>query len=752
MSVPSRSHSIPVAQFVAAALALAATDMYLSAVALADTATPETSSATQAQSTNTQAQGADAIGNVQMLQEVVVKAQHRNENLQNVPLAVTAVAPQEMQELNLTDLTSLQEVTPDLNSTTGINYQFTYIRGVGSAFQEPGVEPAVATYIDGAYLERGYGINLDILDPESVEVLRGPQGTLWGRNATGGVILINTADPTFQNSGYLHAEIGSLGHQLVDGVLNTPINDALAARVAVRYDNDDGYVTNLPDGYQFGGRASWTARAKLLFKPNSEFSSVLEYQFDNVTFSQDPNAEFLPAVYCAMCGLSAYTLPVTNPYTTVIDVLNRGNGGSNHSQFFDLRTKYDLPVISFTNTAAYRRMTSFGLFDGDYTELSGFNIAQWSGASTFTDDLLAETNLSGPLNAMAGLDFLHDNSWFAEDYYSTPQWPATPSVFNTVSTKSFSGFAEFTLKPLPSLLSGLKLTGGERWTEDRRNIFTDHITFTKATPRIVLAYDTRNLNLYASYNEGFKSGGYSVPSTTPNVFLPETNKSYEVGAKYRSDSGRLTANLSVFRYLYTNIQTNTVNQTNPNAISLIQNANGEGSGAELETTWIPVDSLKIFDGLSYLDAHYTFYPNADVQVPVYNSSGMPVGMTTGTENLGGTPFPQAAKWSGFLGSTVSGRVWNGWQGELTGFLRYSSWYYFDAGGGGPLQADREPGFTTVKLSGKVMPEQGNYYIGFYVDNLTGRKYYNFRFTTAPFGGMQIIARPRTFGLRVGYDF
>lgn len=752
MSVPSRSRSSAVGRFVAVAIAVAAADMCLGAAAFADTAS-DGSTATQASQNNTDPQDAAANGNLVMLQEVVVKAQHRSENLQNVPIAVTAVSPQEMQQLNLNDITSLQEVTPGLNSTTGINYQFTYIRGVGSAFQEPGVEPAVATYIDGAYLERGFGIDLDVLDPTSVEVLRGPQGTLWGRNATGGVILINTADPAFEQSGYLRAEVGSLGHQLVEGVLNTPINDVLAARVAVRYDADGGYVKNLSDGYEFGGRDSWTARAKLLFQPNAALSSVLEYQLDEVTRSQDPNAEFLPAAYCLYCSQAAYPLPVTNPYTTDSNVLNQGNGGSDYSNFFDWRTKYDLSAISFTNTAAYRRMSDFEAGDFDYTDVAGFNIAQWSGSSTVTDDLLVETNSQGPVSAQAGGDFLHDTSRFAEDYYaSTNQFPATPSVFNTVGTISFSGFAEFTVKPLANLLPGLKVTGGERWTEDRREIFTDHVTFTSATPRIVVSYDTGPINLYASYNEGFKSGGYSVPSTTPQIYLPETNKSYEAGVKYHSADSRLTANLAGFHYVYTNIQTNTVDQTNPNAISLIQNAQGVGSGAELETTWVPLDWLRIFDGLSYLNAHYTTYANADVQVPVYNSSGAPIGTTTGVENLSGTPFPQAAKWTEFVGSTISGTVWSGWRGDLTAFVRSSSWYYYTAGGGGPLRADREPGYTTVKLSGKVTPEDGRYYIGFYVDNLTGRKYYNFRFTTAPFGALQDIARPRTFGLRVGYDF
>lgn len=683
------------------------------------------------------------------LQEIVVQAQRRSETQHDVPISVTAVTEERLTQLNINDLPALTQATPGLNSTMGINYQFTYIRGVGSAFQQPGREPAVATYIDGAYVERGYGTDFEILDSASVETLRGPQGTLWGRNATGGAILINTADPTFSTTGSTMAEIGNLDHELIQGVFNTPINDVLAARVAVRYRDDGGWVRNQPDGYMFGANNDWTVRGKLAFVPGPAFSAIFEYQYDSAKRTQGANSEFLPAVYCSLCSQSAFTLPVTNPYTSVTNVLNGGYGGADRGNFTNLRMKYDAGPISLSSTTAYREMTDFAVFDGDYTELPGFNIAQWSGSHTFTQDVTAASSFHGMLNGIAGVSYLNDTSQIAEDFYSTDTTPGgAPSVSNRVGTRSLSGFAEGTLEPLP----GLKVSGGARWTEDRRYIFDTHATFISTTPRAVVSYDTGPTNIYASYNKGFKSGGYSVPASTALIFEPESIESYEIGAKYASSDRRLHVNLSVFHYLYTNIQTNTVDQTDPNAISRVQNANGLGTGGELEINWLPIDALNLYSGVSNVNAHYTRYASAGVQVPVYNGAGQPIGMEPGTEDLSGQRLPQAAKWTAFVGSTLTEHFTDNWKWQLNAFVRYSSSYDFMPGGGGPLRTDMQPSYVTAKLSGMIMPDDEHFNVGFYIDNLTDKVYYDFRFTTAPFGGLQYVAKPRTFGLRAQYKF
>jgi iron complex outermembrane recepter protein len=163
------------------------------------------------------------------LEEVVVTAQRRSEDLRNVPISMTAITPEQLETFHLQDLASLPMVTPDLNFTQGINFTQTYIRGIGSGLVNAGLEGPVATYIDGGYVSREFGGLYDILDPSSVEVLKGPQGSLYGRNATGGVLLITTADPTANSEGHLDAEVGNIGHQKLEGVVNLPISDTLDA-------------------------------------------------------------------------------------------------------------------------------------------------------------------------------------------------------------------------------------------------------------------------------------------------------------------------------------------------------------------------------------------------------------------------------------------------------------------------------------------------------------------------------------------
>lgn len=680
--------------------------------------------------------------------DIIVTAQRRSERLQNVPIAITAVTPERAEQLNLRDIPSLQQVTPGLIYTTGISYAQTYIRGIGSSFTNPGLEPAVATYIDGAYLERGFGSAFDIVDPANMQVLKGPQGTLWGRNATGGAILINTADPEDMFGAHITGEIGNLDHQYLEGMVNTPLSDTLSARFVARYRSDGGYIRNLVDGFMFGARRNWTVRGKLAYRPTGNFSAVAEVQYDNTRRTPGANAEFLPEAFCAFCSQSSYRQPVTDPYTTVGNVLNNGVGGRDKSTFLNLKMKYDAGTVSFDSVTAYRDTSNVELGDFDFTEIDGFNIYQKSGAKTFTQDITATTALDGIFNMVAGLSYLNDRSNFAIGFPPASAFPnPVPATRNTVTTQSYSGFAEATITPLPRV----KLVVGGRYTHDARTLTgIDSRSFNSFTPRAVVSYDTGPVNLYLSYNQGFKAGGFNTPAAGPpaNFVLPEKIRSYEAGVKFVSSDHRLRANLAAFTYDYKDLQVTAVDQQSGG--SVLQNAaSATGRGFEFDADYRPVSALQLFGGLTYLDAHYKDFRNAQVQVPTYDANGRPTGLAVGFEDLSGFPLARAPKWSGFLGATVTGDIGNDWKAALTGFANRTSSYDFAPGGGGPLRADRQPAFTLAKMNFRVMPKDERFEIGFFVDNLLNARYYDFRFTTAPFGGMQIVARPRTYFVRIG---
>lgn len=335
-------------------------------------------------------------------------------------------------------------------------------------------------------------------------------------------------------------------------------------RFAARYRHDGCYIRHLTDGFEFGRRKFWTARAKVVFELSPKFNAVLEYQYDKADRTQGANSEFLPAVFCAFCNSSAYQLPVTNSYTIAQNVLNGGNSGKDTSHFYDLPLYFKGDAFMMTSTTAYRQMNDFETGRFDFTEADGVNISQVSGAKTFTQDLVASTNFHSIFNATAGFSYLDDKSFIDEWFFTGNSLPTrAPDVSNVVKTKSVSGFGEVTLE----LLQRLKLIGGVRYTNDRREIFDQHITFSPWTPRFVLSYNTGQANFYINYNRGLKAGGYSVPASTALVFLPKKIDSYEAGVKFETADRRIHAILAVFKYIYKNIQTNSVDQTDPNAIS-----------------------------------------------------------------------------------------------------------------------------------------------------------------------------------------
>jgi iron complex outermembrane receptor protein len=670
---------------------------------------------------------------------------------------MTAVSTEQVERLNIRNLEQLEMVTPALSYSSGISYAQAYIRGIGSSFTNPGREPAVATYIDGAYVTRGFGTMLDIVDPGSIQTLKGPQGTLWGRNATGGAILINTADPDNNFGGKVRVEGGNFDHQLFEGMLNAPLGDTVALRFAARYSKDGGYIRNLVDGFKFGGRENETARVKLAFHPTEGFEAVFEVQHDESKRSPGADASILGVPYCALCAFSAYSFPLKDPYTTVGNTIGKGIGGRDMSDFVNLRISSEAGGYTVGSTTSYRNTRNMETADFDFTEVPAFNLVQFSGAATFTQGFQVASNFEGPANFVAGLDYVDDRSYFDLGGFTgvvIPPRPIGAPGFligsNIVNTKSISGFAEGTFEPT----KGLKLIIGGRYTKDNRELAgIESRSWSSFTPRAVISYDLGQTNLYASYNEGFKAGGFNTPAAAPpaDTVKPEKVKSIEVGLKFASDSGRLRANLAAFNYDYKDIQVTVIDQLNGG--SVLQNAAGaSGRGAELDVDYKPLNSLQLFGGVSLLHARYDDYKGAQVQVVTRNAQGNPTGIAVGFVDLSGSRLVRAPDSTVFFGATISGNLGSSWAGELTVSARHTSSFDFTPGAGGPLRADEEPAYTTAQLSAKLMPVNGRYEIGFFVDNLTDETYSSFRFTTAPFGAMRYVARPRSYGLRLGYKF
>jgi iron complex outermembrane receptor protein len=707
------------------------------------------------------------------LAEVVVTAQRKAQNIQEVPISITAISPATIDSLHLDTIDQIGVITTGLVFETGYSWPQTYIRGIGAVLPNPGLENPVALYADGSYVARGNGTLFDLLDMSSVQVLKGPQGTLYGHNASGGAILLNTADPTHVSEGSATLEGGNYDHVLGQVVTNVPVSETFALRFAVQYKHDSGYIDDVATGNHIYGDEGYDIRAKAKWDPSDALSAILTVENIHEIMESAADAKNASqAPLCVACSLGA-TEPAgfyqisddfEKPFTT-------------ESTNVNVRLQYDAGPLKYESISDMRYMRTTASADSDQSSLPLFAYDELDiGGNTFDENLQVSSSFTGIANFLAGVQYIHDSAINSADLYGAAlgvpyvPYPAVPNFPNNtqnVITKSYAAFAEMYIKPIDKLT----ITLGGRYTKDIRDInseetplavsifnpggptnyaqsYSDH----KLTPRAVVAYDFGATNVYASYTQGFKAGGFTTIAFAPqaNTIQPETINSYEVGAKFLSNDRRVSLNVDAFRYDYSDVQVAVVNVTTGG--QLVTNAaSAVGKGAEADLQFQALDWLRVSGGGAYLDARYTNYPNGLVYLIARNAQGEPLGYVTSTENLTGDPLTRSPKWSGYLSSDARASLSDGFVGRLSGVLHYTTGYDFYPDAGGESQADRQHPYALVNLSGGVGPRSGGYEVGFYIDNLTDRKYYTL-IATGAFGVATNAAPPITYGLRLKMKF
>jgi iron complex outermembrane receptor protein len=701
--------------------------------------------------------------------EIIVTAQRREQSLQSVPIAVTVISPTEMQNLDLRTIDSIQTVTPDLIFNTGYAFPQTYIRGIGALAALGGLEQPVSTYIDGAYVPRSVGTVFDLVDIGSVEVLKGPQGTLYGRNATGGAILVTRADPTDKLESFGSAEYGRFDHFKADSTLNVPVNDQLALRFVAGYSTDNGFLRNVYTGQEDDGRRSLMVRVKALWTPSSEFSALLSTEYDDTTlYSPAPGRQLSTGVGCLPCGLGVATPP---GFYTVNNDFDEDRPG--YSFDTTLRLKYEAGPLSYQSITAYRVVTfdrpvDRGGTDSDTSPIPLLRSFGFFSGETYSEDLQVSSQFGGVFDFLAGGQVVSDRSLvdfgLAGLALGLPYSGETGSIANTeqrTKTNSYAVFEENYIHPVEHMT----ITLGGRYTRDQRkidtgvnpdgvaaldpggpSIFSQSVSYSKFTPRAVIAYDLGLVNLYASFTQGFKAGGFNTPAYAPQTvpILPEKMTSYEIGAKFASADRRTRIDVAAFRYIDKDAQVSSVDILTGGQV--ITNASSiHGAGFEMDLDQRVQDWLTISSGGAYLHAFYAAYPNASV----FDLTGS--GYVSGVADLGGTRVPRAPRWTGFVSPNFQAPIGDNLQVRLSPVLRYTTSYDFEPDGGGPEHNDQQRALALINLSGGVGPTSGRYEVGFYVDNLTNRQYYNL-IVTGNFGAAGYAAMPRTYGARLKFKF
>ena len=695
---------------------------------------------------------ADAEAN-QSSGDIIVTAQKRAENVQDVPIAITAVTSEQLNAAGVASTSDLTMVAPSLNVGSNAGYFLPRLRGVGNPTFGPGIENAVATFVDGVYVAAVPGTLLSLNSVERVEILKGPQGTLFGRNATGGVINVISKEPKAGFSG--NADVSYANYDTWTGNFYvTGGSDRFAADLAVRASTQgNGYGKLLPGGKDVNKVDSdIAARASFVFKPGDR--TAIHFAVDYADRRGD-----VPSFRHATNELPLFGPPATGgPWDTNNDF--RSKVDLKNSYGLTLRLNQDLGNVDFVSITGYRNVKFDLNFDYDLTPTPALNFTGNLNDKSFSQEFQFLSNNDSPLRWVAGLYYFWDKAgWFSEIVQAGPA--IQPPFFTTnvitnsfQKTRSMAAFGQATY----NFGQGTSLTLGLRYTDDRRSVKGDTSaivvggipigviqagdaskTFRKLTWRVSLDHQfSRDIMAYASYNRGFKSGGFNATLLTDPPYDPEVLDAYEVGLKSELFDRRLRMNLAAFYYDYSNIQVRYFPPTGQ--IGVKNGASAKIYGLELDATALLTDRFRITGGLTWLDPHFGKFPNADSFVPtgVGGNTQIKVDAT-------GNQIPFASKFTATLGGQYRAPLLGG---ELTADVNalYNSGFFTEVD-----EQRRQGDYVLLNASLAWVAPNKAYSVSVWGKNLT-----NEAVLLSEDGAVHATAvsyqPPRTYGVTLGVKF
>jgi len=626
----------------------------------------------------------DAIEAEESANEIVVVARKREERLLDVPIAITALSADGLSKLQATDLSGVQGAVPNVNivqgrgSSSSANF---FIRGIGQPDALQTFDPAVGVYVDGVYFSRIQGALVSLSDVERVEVLRGPQGTLYGKNTIGGAVNIISRKPDFDRfkaSG--SATYGSYDQVLVNGYASTPLIAGKAAlSVAGTYERRDGTVTDPLTGQDYNDRNSWTARAILRVAPVETVELSLSGDYTRQRNSLTLGYPTAPILSTSLFPVGVSVLVPANPngpydFRASTSFAN-GEGQKLDHWGVSLTANIDLTdTLQFTSITAYRRLDPDFFIDIDATQFELGDVFVGVNQRQFSQE--AQLKYAGDrLSGVFGLYYLDEDisshqEAYGDDIFTLLGGPVTFTrlIDDAQQTKSYAAFGQLTY----DLTEQFSVTGGLRYTYEKRRYnrttttisslaaldgltftFPDNLppplngdndaSFDAWTPSITLSYKpTPDTLLYASASRGFKSGGFNgranslndltlVVDGTPTLvtrFRPETVWTYEAGAKGSFLDGKVTLSAAAFYSDYKDFQARvgggTVGAANTGVFPVINAGKLRIYGFEVEGVVKPVKALTVSGSLGYLNADYREF-NDGRRVPPQPFSCNPTG-------------------------------------------------------------------------------------------------------------------------------
>ncbi|MBB4860647.1 iron complex outermembrane receptor protein [Novosphingobium chloroacetimidivorans] len=693
--------------------------------------------------------------------EIIVTAQRREERLQDVPISVTAIGGKALAAMGIVGTTEITRAIPSVQLTQSGPSAIFFVRGVGNTSGSVGEEGANALYVDGVYLGDLTSAATKFNNIERVEVLKGPQGTLFGRNSSGGLINIITREP-----GDVVVASGKLGYGNYDTVQGqiygaTPLTDTVSIDLALTgKDQGNGFGRNFATGKTVQKGWYWGARSKVAFRPGERTKIVLsgDYYKDENDYQNGFNLFKGTTGFRGATYLGDYNLNTTDLAYARIE----GWGTS-------LNVSHEFDFATLTSITGRRSIKVRSEFDADYTPTFLAHAIAPSRVKTFQQELRLASASTTPLSWQAGLFYY--NAVANLDGFDVVTPARTTRIINRMETNSYAAFGELSY----DISATTHLTVGGRYTRDKRDLMgsiavlpgttvtrpaPQSLSTGKVTYRVALRQDlSDDINVYASYNRGFKSGIFATTASPAEPPVkPQTIDAFEIGFKSQLFDNIVRLNVAGFKYKIEDYQVR--GSPGPGQTLLLNAASVKVDGIEGELTIAPAKGLQVNLNATYLDSRFKSFPNAlfNFQLPAScpaalagSSSPAVIGAgprTGGGINCVGDASGNRTPLSPKFASSVSlnYRLELGSQSWLAfnGLWNYSSKIFFEADN--RLQQPARSVFSAA-VEYRPNPAWG---VELWVNNLTDKRYYytGAAGTTADQG---ILAAPRTYGVNLVFD-
>ncbi len=729
--------------------------------------------------------------------DIVVTAQRREQRLSDVSLSVTAVGGETLANTNTNNIEALQNVVPTISFGNDFNFAKLFIRGIGLSSSLPGVDPSVALHVDGVVVSLAQAQLGSMFDLERVEVLRGPQGTLYGRNATGGAVNLITARPTAEWTGYARLTVGGPDLNLMgEAALGGPLSEHVRARIAVQTVHRDGYGINELTGHDIDNARQFSIRGHLEFLPMDRLSILLtgEYHGEN---DRSLAIKFREVSFPGV-------LNDANPANDGLSALGQRDGASFASNPRNLRTNFD-PIndrdqwaltgritfeasdaITLRSITSYRDFRAIFFHDFDMSSYLGYPLAQtgpirssanhWQPVfqHQFSQELQANVEMHN-LHAVLGLFYL-DEAIRVENHIGfdvlTNTDPFRVQFDGRLDNRAWAAFANVTY----DITDRFSVKAGGRYSWERRHLANNTGLGSAALNQLVLdplqwdvskSWDDFSPSLglefrpndawliYGNWSRGFKSGTAEIGSTRrqsttqPLPFVdPEEVEAFEVGVKYQSRT--FNVNLAGFFHRLKNGQ---FSLTRPIPVppfftsTLTNAAESEAYGAELELLWRPSRHFTLNASVAYLHSVFTNFFSKDPLDPALFGPG---GASVPDQDLSGNATRMSPRWSVNVFPAYEVDLSDGSTLTLASNLAYRGRQFHTE-------------FNDLRLSqGAYAMWDANilyrspdrhYSLNLWVKNITDELVYAGSFsvsTSRAIGGT--LMPPRTYGITVGYAF